>query len=76
MAVAAFSSRRNFPNIRALSNFDEDCLARQSCRYYNQKRKIAALSKYILEANAEPCFAACWFQAARRLTGERASPPV
>jgi hypothetical protein len=58
MAVAAFSSRRNFPNIRALSNFDESCLARQSCRYYNQKRKIAALWKYILEASPRCRFAA------------------
>jgi hypothetical protein len=41
MAVAALSSRRNFPNIHSLSNFDENGLARPSCRRYNQKRKIA-----------------------------------
>ena len=49
MAVAALSSRRNFPNIRSLSNFDENGVARPSCHQYNQKRKIAYLSGRNLE---------------------------
>src|SRR2546428_11836525 len=43
IAVAPDSSRRNFPSIRSLSNFDGNGLARRSCCQDNQKRKIANL---------------------------------
>src|SRR5688572_8278780 len=43
MAVAADSSRRNFPSIHSLSNFDGNGVARSSCRQSKQKRKIARL---------------------------------
>jgi len=40
MAVAPLSSRRNFRSIPCLPNFDKKGVARPSCRYKNQNRKI------------------------------------
>jgi hypothetical protein len=43
MAVAPFSSRRNFRSIHCPPSFDKMGVARSSCCKENQKRKIAAL---------------------------------